>query len=172
MSGCDTYTSQLIRRNAVRPTRPPAVDAPSLAAISDGEPEAFAEHLSSCAPDHPIATFYNLGRDAVLVAPCEALKRSSHAHLANFVRQGPPDQVRLRLELQTPSRSPNPNLCLPCYQVDLMWKSVGKALERRLVEVGSRPVWCSTSGLGVYWLHVRLDDRPKYYQYTPFTSRP
>ena len=98
------------------------MDAPELAAITDGEPEAFAEHLSACADEHPIATFYNLGRDAVLVSPCEALSRASHAHLSNFVRQGSPEQV------------------------DLMWKSVGMALERRLVEVNGRPVWCSTSG--------------------------
>ncbi|MDF9799652.1 hypothetical protein OKW21_004915 [Catalinimonas alkaloidigena] len=26
----------------------------------------------------------------------------------------------------------------------------------------------STSGLGVYWLHIRLDSRPKYYQFDPY----
>jgi len=26
----------------------------------------------------------------------------------------------------------------------------------------------STAGMGVYWLHVRLDTRPKYYQHTPY----
>lgn len=30
------------------------------------------------------------------------------------------------------------------------------------------PIWLSTSGLGVYWLHMRLDRRPKYYTYEPF----
>lgn len=35
--------------------------------------------------------------------------------------------------------------------------------------VGTRPVWLSTAGAGVAWLHVRLDDRPKYYSYRPYT---
>ena len=40
-------------------------------------------------------------------------------------------------------------------------------------EVGNDvPVWTSTSGLGVYWLHVRLDSRPKYYQHQPFKKWP
>jgi len=40
-------------------------------------------------------------------------------------------------------------------------------LQRVGVEValtcGSAPMWVSTSGLGVSWLHVRLDASPKYY---------
>jgi len=31
-------------------------------------------------------------------------------------------------------------------------------------------VWWSTSGLGVYYLHMRLDPRPKYYNWTPYKS--
>ena len=42
---------------------------------------------------------------------------------------------------------------------------VGAAMQRRL---GAKPVWLSTAGAGVSWLHVRLDDRPKYYGYAPF----
>ena len=34
--------------------------------------------------------------------------------------------------------------------------------------VGARPVWLSTAGAGVSWLHVRLDDRPKYYGCGPY----
>jgi hypothetical protein len=32
-------------------------------------------------------------------------------------------------------------------------------------------MWLSTSGLGVAWLHIRLDSTPKYYQHQPYTSR-
>ena len=42
---------------------------------------------------------------------------------------------------------------------------VGGAVQRRL---GTKPVWLSTAGAGVSWLHVRLDDRPKYYGYAPY----
>jgi NADH:ubiquinone oxidoreductase subunit len=37
--------------------------------------------------------------------------------------------------------------------------------------VGEQPVWLSTAGMGVAWLHVRLDDRPKYYGYSPYRDR-
>jgi hypothetical protein len=38
--------------------------------------------------------------------------------------------------------------------------------------VGSKVVWLSTAGAGVSWLHVRLDDRPKYYQFEPYRHLP
>jgi hypothetical protein len=34
--------------------------------------------------------------------------------------------------------------------------------------VGSQPLWLSTAGGGVDWLHIRLDDRPKYYRHMPW----
>jgi hypothetical protein len=34
--------------------------------------------------------------------------------------------------------------------------------------VSAKPVWLSTAGGGVAWLHVRLDDRPKYYAHAPY----
>jgi hypothetical protein len=36
--------------------------------------------------------------------------------------------------------------------------------------VSTTPVWLSTAGAGVAWLHVRLDDRPKYYSHRPYTD--
>ena len=46
-----------------------------------------------------------------------------------------------------------------------LWQAVGEAMARR---VGSKPVWLSTAGAGVSWLHMRLDDRPKYYAHSPY----
>ena len=34
----------------------------------------------------------------------------------------------------------------------------------------AKPVWLSTSGMGVAWLHFRLDQRPKYYTYRAFAE--
>jgi hypothetical protein len=48
-----------------------------------------------------------------------------------------------------------------------LWEAVGRVAERRL---GTAPVWLSTAGAGVSWLHVRLDDRPKYYAFTPYKT--
>jgi hypothetical protein len=30
------------------------------------------------------------------------------------------------------------------------------------------PLWLSTAGQGVFWLHVRLDRYPKYYNHAPY----
>ncbi len=39
-----------------------------------------------------------------------------------------------------------------------------------LKRVSRKPVWLNTAGGGVAWLHVRLDDRPKYYGYQNYKS--
>ena len=41
------------------------------------------------------------------------------------------------------------------------------AVYEALVKQG-RPVWLSTEGSGVPWLHVRMDSRPKYYHTREF----
>jgi hypothetical protein len=52
-----------------------------------------------------------------------------------------------------------------------LWRTVADALRGR---VGARapdtPVWLSTAGLGVSWLHLRLDSRPKYYRHAPYRT--
>jgi hypothetical protein len=106
------------------------------------DPEAFAEHFADPAAD--VVTFANLGRDAVLVVPCPLAESSAYGHLAAFVRHAPEVQKHA------------------------FWRSVGEAMARR---VGTKPVWLSTAGAGVPWLHVRLDDRPKYYAHAPYRER-
>lgn len=81
--------------------------------------------------------FANLGGDARLV-PCPVGPHEAYAHLARFVRGGLREQV------------------------DTLWRRVGEALIEWWSTPGTTPVWLSTSGGGVPWLHVRLDRRPKY----------
>lgn len=119
------------------------VDAPALTSTPP-EPHVFEDELAGAGEDG-VAVFPNLGHDAVLVVPAERGDPRHHAHLAPFLRRAPRDQ---RVAL---------------------WRAIGRAMERR---VGERPVWLSTSGLGVAWLHVRLDDAPKYYQHGPFRAAP
>ena len=114
------------------------LDSPGLARHPD--PEAFAEHFGA-ASQEGIAVFPNLGGDAVMVVPCPLTSASAYGHLAAFVREAPEAQRHA------------------------LWRAVGEAMARR---VGPRPVWLSTAGGGVSWLHVRLDDRPKYYSYAPY----
>jgi hypothetical protein len=103
------------------------------------DPGAFAEQFGRGVAG--VAVFPNLGGDAIMVVPRPVAEPSAYGHLAAFVR-----------------RAPEP-------QRDALWRSVGEAMARR---VGAKPVWLSTAGAGVSWLHVRLDDRPKYYGLEPY----
>mgnify|MGYP006862976255 CR=1 FL=1 len=79
--------------------------------------------------------------DAWLVAPCAGPDAAHCAHLADFTRGVEEDTQ------------------------DAFWQLVG---ETALARVGDRPVWLSTCGTGVYWLHARLDSYPKYYSYDAY----
>jgi hypothetical protein len=104
------------------------------------EAAAFAERFKG-APETGVVEFANLGNDAVLIVPCPNAPHSAYGHIGAFVRQAPERQRHA------------------------LWQLVGAAMQRRL---GTKPVWLSTAGAGVSWLHVRLDDRPKYYGYAPY----
>jgi hypothetical protein len=123
---------------ANRPFEFVMLDSPGLASNPDAD--AFAEHFSGAAPGGVVA-FPNLGKDAIMVAPCPDGPLTAYRHLGAFVRQAPEPQRHA------------------------LWGLVGSEMERRL---GARPVWLSTAGAGVSWLHVRLDDRPKYYGHAPY----
>ena len=114
------------------------VDSPALAAMPT-EPHPFSAPLGSA--QSSVATFWNLGRDALLVVPRAEGPEDAYAQLAAFVR-GAPDA-----------------------QQHAFWRAVAAAWNERL---GTQPLWLSTSGLGVAWLHVRLDDRPKYYHHASY----
>jgi len=57
----------------------------------------------------------------------------------------------------------------PESQVDTLWRAVGNAMKNRISEF---PVWQSTAGLGVFWLHVGLDSKPKYYRHGRYAVHP
>jgi len=103
------------------------------------DPDAFAEHFAQA--QNGIAVFSNLGKDAILIVPSPQSEHANYGHLAAFVRHAPEAQ-----------RS-------------ALWQAVGEAMAKR---VGRKPVWLSTAGAGISWLHVRLDDRPKYYGFHPY----
>lgn len=117
------------------------IDAPALAARR-ADPYAFRPHFVDAGGD-AIAVFQNLGADALLLAPCALTADECYAHLATFVRGAPPGQIR-----------------------DL-WRQTARQLKNRLSD---QPVWLSTSGLGVTWLHVRIDRQPKYYQHIAYKA--
>jgi hypothetical protein len=125
-----------------RPFECVLIDAPPLAAMRP-DPAAFADRFESDACE--VAVFENLGGDAVLIAPAPgpAVPVAAGAHLAAFLRHGDPAAIAA------------------------LWRAVGGEMGRR---IGGRPLWLSTSGLGVAWLHVRIDTRPKYYVHAPYRT--
>ncbi|QDT47015.1 hypothetical protein Pan258_10420 [Symmachiella dynata] len=117
-----------------------AVDSPELARRVDTN--TFAEKCQTFGTDS-VATFPNLGGDAVLVVPCEISAPDAYGHLASFVRDAPSEQRQA------------------------FWGAVGEAMQ---VQWKLRPVWLSTAGMGVAWVHVRLDSRPKYYAHASYRN--
>lgn len=93
--------------------------------------------------ENDIVSFHSLGGDAFLIAPTPCEPLTACVHLAAFVRNAPETLV-----------------------VNL-WHETGRALRQTL---GDKYLWLSTSGLGVAWLHIRLDSYPKYYQHRPYTA--
>ena len=88
-----------------------------------------------------VVTFGNLGGDATLVVPAPRAAAAAYAHLGAFVRTAPPKQV------------------------DTLFQSLASAITERL---SNEPLWVSTAGLGVPWLHIGLDSHPNYYRHAPF----
>ena len=121
------------------------VPAPSLASTTDSTP--FSAHLSNQPDSCSAITFLNLGGDATLVVPCQRKTSSDgvYAHLAAFIRGADPDQI------------------------DGWWSLFATAALER---ISDKPLWISTSGGGVSYLHGRLDSTPKYYTFLPYKTLP
>lgn len=115
------------------------LDAPALEKVAP-DPAPFADQFRR-RPDTDVLTFDNLGGDAALVVPRPMPGSPGAAHLAAFLRQEGAMRTRR------------------------LWRVTVAAVLARL---GSAPLWLSTSGLGVFWPHLRLDSRPKYYQHAPY----
>ena len=135
----------------------------------------FREHFLDARLNETVISFLNIGGDASLVVPCPihekaAIKNSftpplktssynisllrsipslgnisSYAHLASFIMNSPYSQA------------------------NFLWQKVATVTKEKLMALGGHEkVWISTSGLGVAWLHVRLDTVPKYYNWEPY----
>lgn len=113
----------------------------------------FREHLNAACPhnaaaaaadvdDTCVAAFTSLGGDSRLVAPV-----APAVDLARFVRAASDAQA------------------------SSLWRRVGDELAAAVDGGDFARLYLSTSGLGVSWLHVRIDPRPKYYTHMPFIRR-
>lgn len=114
------------------------VESRSLANLT-ADPGPFSSRFIE--KPEPVLVFPNLGGDATLVVPRPLSAHSHYAHLAGFLRSAPPSQV------------------------SEFWRCAAVALRGR---VSAAPLWLSTAGMGVSWLHLRLDSHPKYYRHAPY----
>jgi len=118
------------------------VNSLQLARVSaDSGP--FQEKFKTASSSQSVIAFENLRRDAELIVPRPANPQSDYAHFASFLRNAPEGQV---------------------HELFVMLAS---SLSKR---INNKPTWVSTSGLGVYWLHIRLDTIPKYYSYEAYRN--
>jgi hypothetical protein len=119
------------------------IDGPALAKLVP-DPEPFRRHFEK-SPNDEVIVFANLGGDAVLIVPRPLGPTKAYGHLAAFLRRAPSEQVLS------------------------LWRNVGQTVRE---SIGPEPQWVNTAGMGVPWLHVRIDSRPKYYRYAPYKAFP
>lgn len=101
---------------------------------AEADPGSFSAQFAASGS---VVSFSNLGGDATLLVPRPRSPVAAYGHVAAFFRTA------------------------PAVQSDDLLRALG-ALAMEMT--GERPVWISTAGLGVPWLHVRFDARPKYYR--------
>lgn len=104
--------------------------------LAERSPDAqtFSRYFSD---KKSVVVFPNLGKDARLIVPSPQTEDSVYTHIGSFVRNADKNQV------------------------DEFWRITG---QETLQSIEGDPLWLSTSGLGVFWLHARIDSVPKYYQ--------
>lgn len=128
------------------------VDAPALAQFARNSPDrrAFRDHFTSDDEDEDepfVAVFPSLGKDALLLAP-NPQASLPFTDIAYFARRASSVQRK-----------------------DL-YQQLSQVLQEqiRTNNAQKKPFWLSTSGMGIAWMHIRFDSRPKYYTYTPYKS--
>ena len=108
------------------------VSAPALDDIT-ADISAFSEYFDCDPQEKTVTSFLNLGGDARLVVPCPEDLVGEHQHyssLAPFMRGADHDQV-----------------------LEFWSQSANIALDQ--ARNSQEKLWLSTSGTGVYWLHLR-----------------
>jgi len=123
------------------------VNAPSLYRFAEGSPnpDAFKEYCTSSEVTL-VCSFWNFGKDAMLIAPVHKDEKDLkiYSHMAAFLR-GASHEAK-----------------------NQMWSRVTNKYLEIMKQWDGKSVWLSTSGLGVAWLHFRLDQKPKYYTFKEF----
>ncbi len=86
--------------------------------------------------------FPNLGKNGIMIAPTPQAGLDAGS-ISSFIKTASAEQLTS------------------------IWSLVAKEVNK---QVGDAPTWVSTAGLGVSWLHIRIDTKPKYYRYKPYKN--
>jgi hypothetical protein len=97
--------------------------------------QAFSDYLNS---SNGAEDFLNLGKNARLVIPTKQSNSEIYKHFGSFIFNAENAQIQA------------------------FFQKVGTIVQR---EIEEKPmIWLNTAGMGVIWLHVRMDTKPKYYK--------
>ncbi len=88
--------------------------------------------------DQGVADFMNLGKDARLVIPTKKTDKEIYNHMSKFLEFGDNEQIIA------------------------VFRRIGSVVLEEIQK--QKLIWLNTAGLGIIWLHVRMDTRPKYYK--------
>ena len=116
------------------------LDAPSLSNIRQDN-ITFSEYFQ--ANNSMAVQFLSKGGDSWLVSP-RYVSGKDFSSLSRFINNASESYIM-------------------CF-----WCCVANTLKSKLLSNKSKKFWLSTSGLGVNYLHVRIDERPKYYNFDLF----
>lgn len=119
------------------------IDSPGL--IRPADPWSFREQFDDNDADNSVIAFQNLGGDATMIVPRPVGDDPPYTHLLDFLNNAPIEQT------------------------DDLWSLTARTL---LEQIGDTPLWLNTAGAGVPWLHLRIDQRPKYYRHRPYSALP
>lgn len=102
-----------------------------------------------------VISFANINGDSTLVVPCPVNIESTSiststtkdfAHISKFLRNADKKLIREA------------------------FKRLALEIKRVITEHPDDKFWVSTSGLGVSWVHFRIDSRPKYYNWDEYKN--
>lgn len=127
---------------AARPFEFVLIDYPSFESRKT-DYKTYRSYFTTEDANHGIVTFKNISGDALLIVPSPRTDYDAYGHFASFLRHAPESQT------------------------DSLWLTIGKSVAEQMTD---EPLWLSTAGGGVAWLHVRVDSTPKYYAFRPYRS--
>ena len=109
---------------------------------SNQDYSSFQDHITENTDPH-VLSFLNYSEDAILIVPTP-LPGKDYKNISKFTENAPIEQQQK------------------------LWKEVVEKLSEKLEQDPKVPKWLSTHGTGVYYLHVRVNDRPAYYHWQEY----